>query len=106
MKIFGLIITVLVVLFFGAYYLSVDHLEIKIKNMEITTSGNNNSTTSKYLVFTENEVFENTDSWTFLKFNSSDIQNKFELKKTYKVKVAGWRIPFLSMYRNIIEVEK
>lgn len=106
MRVAILSIIVLVILFFGTYYLSVDHLEIKIKNMEITTSGNNNSTTSKYLVFTENEVFENTDSWTFLKFNSSDIQNKFELKNTYRVKVAGWRIPFLSMYRNVIEVQE
>lgn len=60
----------------------------------------------KYLVFTENEVFENTDSLMFWKFNSSDIYNEMEEGKTYKVKVAGWRIPFLSMYRNIISAEE
>lgn len=58
---------------------------------------------SKYLVFTESEVFENTDAFWALKFNSSDIQGQIGVGETCTLRVYGWRIPFLSMYRNILE---
>lgn len=57
----------------------------------------------KYLIWTEGEVFENTDSLVLGKFNSSDIYGKIQENETYECKVYGWRIPFLSMYRNIID---
>ena len=57
----------------------------------------------KYLIWTEGEVFENTDSMVLGKFNSSDIYGKIQENETYECKVYGWRIPFLSMYRNIID---
>ncbi|MFA5376067.1 MAG: hypothetical protein WC455_10010 [Dehalococcoidia bacterium] len=59
---------------------------------------------SKYLVFTETEVFENTDCLALGKFNSSDVYGQLEIGETYQVQVYGWRIPFLSMYRNIVKV--
>lgn len=59
--------------------------------------------TSKYLIFTDKEVFENTDSLIYGKWNSSDYYNKIQKDKTYRLKVCGMRVPFLSMYRNIIE---
>lgn len=60
----------------------------------------------KYLVFTENETFENTDELIFFKFNSSDIQGTIEEGNTYKAQVVGVRVPLLSWYRNIISVEE
>jgi hypothetical protein len=65
--------------------------------------GNDTTTiSSKYIVFTDKETFENTDSWLNLKFNSSDVQGSLEPGKTYTCDVYGKRIPFLSMYRNIV----
>jgi hypothetical protein len=61
---------------------------------------------SKYLVFTNGEVFENTDSLLYWKFNSSDLYGELKEGETYTVRVYGWRIPFLSNYRNIIEIKK
>jgi hypothetical protein len=40
-----------------------------------------------------------------MKFNSSDIYNQLEKGKKYRIKVYGFRIPFLSWYKNIIEVK-
>ncbi|TVQ83321.1 MAG: DUF1523 family protein [Micavibrio sp.] len=65
---------------------------------------------AKYLVSTRDtqggiEVFENTDALLQWKFNSSDIQAKLEVGGTYDAQVYGWRVPFLSMYRNIVDVE-
>lgn len=93
------------VLIFGypiAYYISADDVEIKVTNKERITTGRGENIDSKFIIYTENEVFENTDSWLFFKFNSSDYQNKIKIGKSYNAKVAGWRIPIFSSYRNII----
>jgi len=86
-----------------AYYLSATETTITVSRLERIVESQ--SMTSKYLVFTDNEVFENTDSWLYLKFSSSDLYAKLKEGKTYRVKVAGWRIPFLSWYKNIIEIK-
>lgn len=65
---------------------------------------------SSYLVFTEDEqgnvmVFENTDNLLRGKFDSSNIQGQLKAGNTYRITVVGYRVPFLSMYQNIIEIE-
>lgn len=84
------------------YYGSSETIEITIKDKERITTGRGKSINSKFIIYTENEVFKNTDSWLFLKFNSADVQNKFIVGKTYEVRVVGWRVPFLSWYRNVM----
>ena len=61
---------------------------------------------SKYLIYTKNETFENTDTIWYLKFNSSDIYGKIKNDKKYSATVYGFRIQFLSMYRNIIDIKE
>ena len=65
---------------------------------------------SYYLIFTEDQngevlVFENTDNIFRGKFDSSNIQGELKIGSTYNITVVGYRIPFLSMYQNIIEIE-
>ena len=67
------------------------------------------SDSSYYLVFTEDEngntfVFENTDNWLRKKFDSSNIQGELKIGCTYELTVVGYRVPFWSMYQNIIKV--
>lgn len=84
------------------WYNSQEVITITVENKDIKAGDKS----SKYLVWTkENEVFENTDSFLFGKFNSSDLYGQIEVGKTYKILVAGFRIPFWSMYRNIIRFE-
>jgi len=61
---------------------------------------------SKYLIFTDNGVYQNTDTVWYWKFNSSDVYNDLKVGDTYTARVYGFRIPFLSMYKNIINVNK
>ena len=61
---------------------------------------------SKYLIWTDDEVFENTDALLMGKFNSSDLYGKLVKGKTYNCQAIGWRIPFLSMYRNLVNCEE
>lgn len=56
-------------------------------------------------VYTDKGTFENRDSWLFLKFNSEDVQGDLEVGRTYRVTTNGWRVPFLSMFRNIVTAE-
>lgn len=60
----------------------------------------------RYLIFTDKGVFEDTDSWIELKFNSSDLYGKLERGKSYNLRVYGWRMPFLSKYRNITRAKE
>lgn len=57
----------------------------------------------RYLIFAQDEVFENTDSWFYAKFNSSTLYNSLESGRTYKCDVNGVRFPIFSMYRNLIQ---
>ena len=61
---------------------------------------------SRYLVFTEDEIFENTDTFLSGNLNSSDVHKSLEEGHVYRAKVAGIRAPFLSWYRNIISVSE
>lgn len=59
----------------------------------------------KYLVYTDKGVYENTDSLSFLKTNSSDIHNKIldNKGKICTLGVVGYRISVISTYPNIID---
>jgi ribosomal protein L31 len=87
------------------YYNTVEEVEITVSDKEHVMYRNGDQLVDKYLVYTEGEVFENTDDLFRLKFNSSDVQNELKVDSTYNVEVIGWRIPFLSMHRNIIAVK-
>lgn len=65
----------------------------------------NGGKTGKYLVVDENNnTYEITDMLFKGKFNSTDLYNKLEINRTYKVKVTGCRINIISMYPNINEI--
>lgn len=54
----------------------------------------------------ETEILENEDSPLFFKFNSGSILMNLEVGKHYSFKVAGWRVPLFSWYRNIISYQE
>jgi hypothetical protein len=59
---------------------------------------------SKYLIYTKDNIYENSRSILFWKFNSPELQKKLEIGKTYKVKVAGWRADQSKEFENIIKI--
>lgn len=79
-----------------------DTVIVTVTGKERVQSGD----TSKYLIFTEGETFENTDFLFGGKFNSSDIYGKIEIGSKYRISVGGKRIPILSMYRNIHSIRE
>ena len=95
------VVLVLLALPIGIYISTIDTLEVEINDKERIVDGDE----SKYLIFTEDEVFENSDTIFFLKFNSSDVYNALDIGERYEIKVVGLRIPALSRYRNIVGIE-
>ena len=83
-----------------AYSATEVDIEIKDREREVKRSR------SKYIIHAKNESFECTDSILFWKWNSTDIYRRLEKGCKYRVMVAGWRVPILSWYRNIIRIKK
>ena len=84
---------------------------ITVTDKERIYTGSGNSSSSKYLVFGDDQngnslVFENTDCFIRGKWNSSNIQGQLKVGNTYKITVIGYRVPFLSWYQNIIKIEE
>jgi len=101
----GIIIVIAVLvggLIYPVFYVqSEETITVAVKEKERVASRNS----SKYLIFCRVEVFECTDSLLFWKWDSSDIYGSLERGHAYRVRVVGWRLPFMSMYRNILEIE-
>lgn len=62
----------------------------------------------KYLIFTDDGVFENTDAWYRLKFRTSDMQGRLMKLKGREVEITkyGWRNGLFSWYENIVDVNE
>ena len=99
--IIGALVFTFILFKFGYTHGTVQTVYINVQKTERVTSGNS----SKYLVFTDSETFENTDSLFHMKWNSSDIYGSISPGE-YEAVVYGWRIPFLSWYRNIVSIER
>lgn len=82
-------------------------------NITVTEKAIKRSSSSdeKYLVFTKDQngqvrVFENTDNMISNKFDSSDMFAQMKEGETYDIETVGYRVPFLSMYENIISIKQ
>lgn len=82
-----------------------DVMNVTVTDKERITEGSGDSLRSRYIIYTDVEVFENTDTLLLGKFDSSDTYRLLEEGSTYNFRVYGWRVPFLSWYRNIISYE-
>jgi hypothetical protein len=79
-----------------------------VDSKESRIVGSGDSRKSVFFVYgTRGEVFRNEDVLINLdgksKFDSASMQAMFKPGKTYEVETIGWRIPFLSMFPNIVE---
>lgn len=100
-----IILLAILVLSISLAYLTLPYTTAE--EVSVTVTGKERAPSNRggfYMVFTKEETFKNEDSKAYLKFNSSDVQGKLELGKTYKLKVYGFRIPILSKYRNIVKI--
>lgn len=101
----AILIGILLVGFYPLYVFGTSEtIECFVDSKERITEGHGKSISSKYLIYCEEEVLENTDNLLRLKFGSSDIYRDLKEGNSYQLLVYGWRVKFLSMYRNIVKV--
>lgn len=101
------IIFTFLIFFDAVAWFNTDVFTVTVTDKERVVTGE----VSYYLVFTTlndgtTRVFSNIDDWLRGKFNSSDVQAALEVGKKYKIGTAGWRVPILSKYENIIWFEE
>ena len=61
---------------------------------------------AKYLISSTNDqVFQITDTFIKWRFDSSNLYARLNEGQTCKIKTQGWRLPFLSDYKNILEAD-
>lgn len=96
------LIAMLVAAVFGLAITAALHTDY---NKTFTVTGKETVTSnksSKYLVFTDSTTMEVTDSLVKWRFDSSGVYGKIRIGATYNADLQGYRIPFFSMYQNII----
>ena len=100
--IIGVVLAAVFLIFPVTYRASSTTEQITVKEKLVKRSGDSD----RYLVTTStNDVLEITDSVSYFRFNSSNTYAELEPGKTYTVTLAGWRVPFFSMKRNIVEIK-
>lgn len=109
---FGCIVLIIIALFLGGIAFEVysvfhkNSVTFTVNEKVVKTDcGHDGHCKSKYLIFTDHGVFQDTDSFVYFKFNSSDLYNKLRVGQTYNCKTYGFRIPFFSKYPNLVDCE-
>lgn len=75
--------------------------ELPPRGNEVNLDGSKN--TYANLIYTDRGVYSNIDSLIPWKTRSSDVRNQLKEGETYTCQTSGWRIGFLSWYKNIID---
>lgn len=110
----GLIGVLAIAAIFGAISYSIqshiEKTEINVTSKErllsVTNDGKGNtSSTYRNFVYTDNETYVVKDSVWNGHFTSATVYARVKIGSRCKVTLAGYRVGFLSMFQNIIEVE-
>ncbi len=95
----GIVFCILAILY--SYFVA-DTVQTRITDAQMT------KVDGRFMIATEYRPFVNEDARYRFKFNSGTIQNEaIRLKgKPVRIKKYGWRIPFFSMYENVVKIEE
>lgn len=80
---------------------SAKHVTFTVQEKTVVATSSDNG--HEYQIFsTDGQVFADKDSFSFFKFDSSNVYGQLQVGHTYDCLVTGWRIPILSVKNNII----
>jgi len=94
---------ILLVLLFGYLFFEPFITEESIK-IEVINKARFGNEPGKYFVFTEDEVFYNSDNYYQSKENADELNKQIYPGTKYKVKVVGIYMPWLPRFRNITKI--
>ncbi|HEY7751354.1 MAG TPA: hypothetical protein VH917_03605 [Ignavibacteriaceae bacterium] len=105
MKISGFfaVVIVLIILVFGFLFFE-PFITEKVETINVINKERWIGERRSYFIFTEKEVFVNMDNQYHNKENADKLYLLLKPGFSYKVKVVGMSIPFLTRFRNIIDI--
>lgn len=56
-------------------------------------------------VYAEDDTYTVGDAMFHGRFDSSRLYGRLKVGETYRCKAMGWRVPFLSAFKNLLECE-
>ena len=83
-----------------AYFSTAEVIEVTVTDKDKRHSRRS----TDYLVLTEREVFEVSNSWVFMTFDRDENFSRLQPGRTYEVVVAGWPSGGLMGHRDIIDI--
>ncbi|MEO8231510.1 MAG: hypothetical protein ABI638_04470 [Ignavibacteriota bacterium] len=96
-------VIVLIILLFG-YLFFEPFLTEETISLKVINKAQFGNEPGKYFIFTENEVFYNSNNYYQSKENADELNSKIYPGTTYKVKVVGIYLPWLPRFRNITKI--
>ena len=94
-------IAAFILLLLYSYFIA-DTVETRITDAQMT------KVDGRFMIATEYRPFVNYDAGYRFKFDSGTVQNDaIRMKgKPVRIRKYGWRIPFFSMYENIVSIKE
>jgi uncharacterized membrane protein YqiK len=102
-KLFISIIIVIIIVYWSYLYFE-RYLTETVEEITIVNSEKYGDMPEKYLIFTPHEVFLDENNRWQDKYNADELFQKLKKGHTYKVIIVGKHIPFISEFRNIIDL--
>lgn len=90
----------------GFFYITKSDDVINITGKERITKSTVEGFESYYVVYTDKGAFKVTDALVILRWNSSDVYGKLKVGSCYSMTSYGLRVPFLSWYKNMYNVNQ
>jgi len=94
-------LAVIIILLLYSYFIP-DAIRTRITDAQLT------KVDGYFMIATEYKPLVNHDAWYRFKYNSGNVQNEaIRLKgKEVMIRKYGWRIPFFSMYENVVSIKQ
>jgi hypothetical protein len=96
-------VIVLLILLFG-YFFFEPFLTEETITIKVINKSHFGTEPGKYFVFTDDEVFYNSNNYYQSKENADELNEKIYPGSVFKVKVVGVYIPWLPRFRNITKI--
>ncbi|MEA9985669.1 hypothetical protein [Subtercola sp. RTI3] len=94
----AIVVVAVAVGIFSSHYWGTLHRQVNFSVTSTAVKGKDGT----YMIYTNNGVYEDTDSFWNNKWNSSDLYNSLQVGKTYTCDAVGFRNGYLSAYENLI----
>jgi hypothetical protein len=96
----------LLVGYVGAYYASTETVQIRVEDKTTGWQQTQEPGTPRvqFLVYTDRGVFQVGIEPLFLEFSSAERYHALKRGGSYRVLIAGWRVPLTNWYPSIVRI--